>query len=95
MYAVLSRRQGRVEGEELREGSNIFVIRALLPVVESFGFCNEVRYEVFSSVYITRPINKSIRLFIKEINQSKWYSVFLYRLMIQSINQLANKALND
>jgi len=43
MYAVLSKRQGRVEGEELREGSNVFIIRAMLPVVESFGFCNEVR----------------------------------------------------
>ena len=43
MYGVLSKRQGRVEGEELREGSNVFIIRAALPVVESFGFCNEVR----------------------------------------------------
>eukprot|EP00002_Diphylleia_rotans_P036304 TRINITY_DN7986_c0_g1_i2.p1 TRINITY_DN7986_c0_g1~~TRINITY_DN7986_c0_g1_i2.p1 ORF type:complete len:940 (+),score=201.95 TRINITY_DN7986_c0_g1_i2:50-2869(+) len=38
VYAVLSKRRGRVTKEEMKEGTNVFVIDALLPAVESFGF---------------------------------------------------------
>lgn len=43
MYGVLSKREGRVLNEEMKEGSDVFIIRAVLPVAESFGFADEIR----------------------------------------------------
>jgi len=43
MYAVIGRRSGRVISDELREGSSVFNVTAVLPVVESFGFADEIR----------------------------------------------------
>jgi len=43
MYAVIGRRSGRVVSDELREGSSIFNVTAVMPVVESFGFADEIR----------------------------------------------------
>lgn len=43
VYGVLGKRQGRVITEEMKEGSNIFEIDALVPVAESFGFAEEIR----------------------------------------------------
>ena len=43
LYGVLGRRNGRVFSEEMKEGSAVFNISALLPVAESFGFAEEVR----------------------------------------------------
>ncbi|KAG9307484.1 hypothetical protein G9A89_017314 [Geosiphon pyriformis] len=43
VYAVISRRRGRIVSEELKEGTPFFEIHALLPVVESFGFADEIR----------------------------------------------------
>ncbi|KAJ1563041.1 Cytoplasmic GTPase/eEF2-like protein (ribosomal biogenesis) [Cladochytrium tenue] len=43
VYAVLARRRGRIMSEEMREGTPFFQIRALLPVVESFGFAEDLR----------------------------------------------------
>lgn len=42
-YAVLAKRRGRVLDEALLEGTATFVITALLPVVESFGFADDLR----------------------------------------------------
>ena len=42
-YAALGRRKGTVLGEDMREGSNIFIVTANLPVNESFGFTDELR----------------------------------------------------
>ncbi|CAM9813988.1 unnamed protein product [Phaeothamnion confervicola] len=42
MYAVLSRRRGRVTNEDLVEGTQLFLLDALLPVAESFGFAGEL-----------------------------------------------------
>ncbi|CAG8787988.1 3612_t:CDS:2, partial [Racocetra fulgida] len=41
VYAVISRRRGRIISEELKEGTSFFQISALLPVVESFGFADD------------------------------------------------------
>ncbi|KAJ3558904.1 hypothetical protein NM688_g656 [Phlebia brevispora] len=38
VYGVVARRRGRIVAEEMKEGTTSFTIRALLPVVESFGF---------------------------------------------------------
>ncbi|GES89533.1 P-loop containing nucleoside triphosphate hydrolase protein [Rhizophagus clarus] len=43
VYGVISRRRGRITSEELKEGTTFFQIFALLPVVESFGFADEIR----------------------------------------------------
>jgi len=41
-YAVLSRRRAQILKDDLREGTETFVVEALLPVVESFGFSREL-----------------------------------------------------
>ena len=38
VYAVVAKRRGRIVAEEMKEGTSFFTVRALLPVVESFGF---------------------------------------------------------
>ncbi|PKI85742.1 Ria1p [Malassezia vespertilionis] len=43
VHAVLSRRRGRVLSEEMKEGTLFFTVGSLLPVVESFGFADEIR----------------------------------------------------
>lgn len=43
VHGVLAKRRGDILSEELKEGTSIFIIRATLPVVESFGFSNEIR----------------------------------------------------
>lgn len=43
VYAVLGRRHGRVLSGDMHEGSSTFDVTAVLPVVESFHFANEIR----------------------------------------------------
>ncbi|KAG9087027.1 Cytoplasmic GTPase/eEF2-like protein (ribosomal biogenesis) [Ceratobasidium sp. UAMH 11750] len=43
VYAVVARRRGRIVSEEMKEGSIFFTVQALLPVVESFGFADDIR----------------------------------------------------
>lgn len=43
VHAVVARRRGRIVSEEMKEGTLFFTIGALLPVVESFGFAEEIR----------------------------------------------------
>lgn len=43
LFAVLNKRSGRVLEDEMKEGSQIFNIVATLPVVESFGFAEDIR----------------------------------------------------
>jgi ribosome assembly protein 1 len=43
VYSVLGRRNGKVLSEEMKEGSAMFTIQALVPVAESFGFAEEIR----------------------------------------------------
>ena len=38
LYAVLSRRRGDVVNEDIIEGTTIFILKVVLPIVESFGF---------------------------------------------------------
>ena len=40
VYGVVARRRGRIVSEEMKEGTSFFTIRAMLPVVESFGFAD-------------------------------------------------------
>lgn len=43
VYGVVARRRGRIVSEEMKEGTSFFTIRAMLPVVESFGFADGER----------------------------------------------------
>ncbi|KDQ62198.1 hypothetical protein JAAARDRAFT_203395 [Jaapia argillacea MUCL 33604] len=43
VYGVVARRRGHIVSEEMREGTTFFSIKALLPVVESFGFADDIR----------------------------------------------------
>uniref|UniRef100_A0AAY4BDA4 Elongation factor-like 1 n=1 Tax=Denticeps clupeoides TaxID=299321 RepID=A0AAY4BDA4_9TELE len=43
VYGVLSKREGRILQEEMKEGTDMFIIKAVLPVAESFGFADEIR----------------------------------------------------
>uniref|UniRef100_A0A3B4UIW6 Elongation factor-like 1 n=1 Tax=Seriola dumerili TaxID=41447 RepID=A0A3B4UIW6_SERDU len=43
VYGVLGKREGRVLHEEMKEGTDMFSIKAVLPVAESFGFADEIR----------------------------------------------------
>ena len=43
VYGVLGKREGKIMSEELQEGSDIFHVKAELPVAESFGFAEEIR----------------------------------------------------
>ena len=40
---MIGRRGGRVICDEMVEGSEVFLIKALIPVAESFGFAKEIR----------------------------------------------------
>ena len=42
-YASIGSRQGYVAKEDMREGSDIFLILAYLPLADSFGFVDELR----------------------------------------------------
>ena len=44
IYNVLSKRRGHVTEDVLRPGTPIYLVKALLPVVESFGFETDLRY---------------------------------------------------
>ena len=43
VYGVISKRNGRILSEEMKDGHSMFVINALLPVAESFGFSDDIR----------------------------------------------------
>ncbi|KAG2152996.1 P-loop containing nucleoside triphosphate hydrolase protein [Suillus bovinus] len=43
VYGVVAKRRGRIVAEEMKEGTTFFTVSALLPVVESFGFADEIR----------------------------------------------------
>ncbi|KAI0480133.1 P-loop containing nucleoside triphosphate hydrolase protein [Xylariaceae sp. FL0804] len=43
VYDVLTRRRGRVQSEQMKEGTPFFTVEARLPAAESFGFAEEMR----------------------------------------------------
>ncbi|GCF00267.1 Cytoplasmic GTPase/eEF2-like protein [Zygosaccharomyces mellis] len=43
VYSVVQQRRGRIESEEMKEGTPFFQIQAILPVVEAFGFGEDIR----------------------------------------------------
>ncbi|KAF5345545.1 hypothetical protein D9758_012021 [Tetrapyrgos nigripes] len=43
VYGVVAKRRGRIVAEEMKESTSFFTVSALLPVVESFGFADDIR----------------------------------------------------
>jgi ribosome assembly protein 1 len=43
VYGCVAKRKGKILSEEMQEGTTFFVITATIPVVESFGFCDDIR----------------------------------------------------
>ncbi|ODQ63405.1 P-loop containing nucleoside triphosphate hydrolase protein [Nadsonia fulvescens var. elongata DSM 6958] len=43
VYGVVTKRRGRIVSEEMKEGTPFFFIKALMPVVEAFGFADDIR----------------------------------------------------
>ncbi|KAI9274374.1 P-loop containing nucleoside triphosphate hydrolase protein [Phascolomyces articulosus] len=43
VYGVISKRKGKIVSEDLKDGTPFWQIHALLPVIESFGFPDEIR----------------------------------------------------
>ncbi|KAJ1976721.1 Cytoplasmic GTPase/eEF2-like protein (ribosomal biogenesis) [Dimargaris xerosporica] len=43
VYGVIAKRRGRVLSEEMKDGTSIFQIEAKIPVIESFGFADDIR----------------------------------------------------
>ena len=52
VYGVVARRSGKIVSEEMKEGTSFFTIRALLPVIESFGFADGSSYLPFSPLFL-------------------------------------------
>jgi len=44
IYTVLAKRRGHVTADVPKPGTPIFIVKAYLPVVESFGFETDLRY---------------------------------------------------
>lgn len=43
VYSALSKRNGKILTEEYNDGTGFFTVKSLLPVIESFGFADDVR----------------------------------------------------
>ncbi len=43
VYAVVTRRRGKIVSEEMKEGTPFFAVEARIPVVEAFGFAEDIR----------------------------------------------------
>ena len=77
IYAVLGKRRGHVTADVPKPGTPIFIVKAFLPVIESFGFETDLRYHtqgqafclsVFdhwqvSGVELLQPVTGMIRWF--------------------------------
>ena len=44
IYAVLAKRRGHVTADVPKPGTPVFIVKAFLPVLESFGFETDLRY---------------------------------------------------
>ncbi|CAI6012713.1 unnamed protein product [Closterium sp. NIES-65] len=70
IYTVLSRRRGHVTGDAAKAGTPAYIVKAILPVIESFGFETDLRYHTQGQAFCVSvfdhwavvpgdPLNKS------------------------------------
>ncbi|RLM55672.1 hypothetical protein C2845_PM10G15850 [Panicum miliaceum] len=73
IYTVLSRRRGHVTADVPKPGTPIYIVKAFLPVIESFGFETDLRYHTQGQAFCVSvfdhwaivpgdPLDKSIVL---------------------------------
>ncbi|KAG8836477.1 Cytoplasmic GTPase/eEF2-like protein (ribosomal biogenesis) [Serendipita sp. 400] len=43
VYGVVARRKGRIVAEDMKEGTTYITVSSVIPVIESFGFADEIR----------------------------------------------------
>lgn len=89
VYAVIGRRGGRVISEEMVEGADLFVIQALIPVAESFGFCDEFRKQTIGQA---NPQLVFSHWEVREERESGYYRYYL--LYIHDMYLLQQSLLN-
>lgn len=51
MYAVIGKRHGKILSADLMHGSGMFMVRAVLPVIESYNFAQEIRKQTSGLAY--------------------------------------------
>lgn len=68
VYGVVAKRRGRIVSEEMKEGTAFFTIRALLPVVESFGFADGT----FIKYYCSLSLADSFSMWNRNQNENFW-----------------------
>lgn len=54
IYNVLSRRRGHVTADVPKPGTPIFIVKAFLPVIESFGFETDLRYHTMGQAFCSQ-----------------------------------------
>jgi len=52
IYTVLAKRRGHVTADVPKPGTPIFLVKAFLPVVESFGFETDLRYHTQVRIFL-------------------------------------------
>ena len=53
IYTVLSKRRGHVTADVPKPGTPIYIVKAFLPAVESFGFETDLRYNTQGQAFCT------------------------------------------
>ena len=51
MYTAIGRRHGKILSGDLTQGSGNFSVMAILPVIESFNFAQEIRKQTSGLAY--------------------------------------------
>lgn len=51
VYAVISKRKGKVLSENMNDDSETFIVQSLIPAIESIGFCDEIRKKTSGLAY--------------------------------------------
>jgi 116 kDa U5 small nuclear ribonucleoprotein component len=57
IYTVLSKRRGHVTADIPKPGTPIFIVKAFLPVIESFGFETDLRYHTQGQAFCLSVFN--------------------------------------
>merc|ERR1712151_1158280 len=57
IYNLLSKRRGHITSDSPKPGTPIFIVKAFLPVIESFGFETDLRYHTLGQAFCLTIFN--------------------------------------
>lgn len=77
MYAVIGRRHGKILSADLMEGSGTFMVRAVLPVIESYNFAQEIRKQTSGLAY-PQLMFSHWEVSIRAYNQNNIHNIAMY-----------------